>query len=263
MDLRPTISNREFFSAKTPEATAFALEDRYAFLIASCLDRGTRSDMIRTVPYDLKQRLGALVVVAIAEMPLRRLDGIVRALPHKPRCVSAAPRTILDLSRMIRDKFGGRAGKMWEGRSSGRFQSDLRTIHGVGPGIVGMTANLVFRLHGDVFSRDGLHAVDLKPDMHTRRVLYGLGIAAMDSDNAALKAARRRNPPYPGGTRRPSMVGRPSAVPSRAGLQAMPAGTSMRLRPPAFLLTRPWFQPRFFGLLRLQPGFPHPNIWHA
>lgn len=137
-------------------------------------------------------------VVVVAEMPLRKLDEIIRALPHKPRYVNDAPRTILDLSRMIRDKFGGRAEKMWKGRSSERFERDLRTIHGVGPGIASMTANLLIRLHDDVFSRDGLHAVDIKPDMHTRRVLYRLGIAATDSDNAALEAARRLNPPYPG-----------------------------------------------------------------
>ena len=156
MDVKPTIRNREFFPAKTPEATALALGDPCAFLIACCLDRGTRSDIIWTIPYALKQRLGALDVVAVAEMPEHKLDGIIRALPHKPRYVSAASRTILDLSRMIRDRFGGRAGKMWEGRSSERFESDLRTIHGVGPGIAGMTTNLVIRLRGGVFSRDGL-----------------------------------------------------------------------------------------------------------
>ena len=30
MDVKPTIRNREFFSAKTPEATALALGDPYA-----------------------------------------------------------------------------------------------------------------------------------------------------------------------------------------------------------------------------------------
>ena len=91
VEVKPRIRNREFFSAKTPEATALALGDPYAFLIASCLDRGTRSDIIWTIPYDLKQRLGALDVLAIAGMPLRRLDGIIRSLPHKPRYVSMPP----------------------------------------------------------------------------------------------------------------------------------------------------------------------------
>ena len=199
MDVKPTIRNRDFFAAKTPGARTLATGDPFAFLIASCLDRGTKSDIIWTIPYDLKQRLGALDVDAIAEIPEHRLDGIIRALPHKPRYINAAPRTILDLSRMIRDRFGGRAEKMWEGRSSVRFESDLRTVHGVGPSIASMTTNLVIRLHGDVFSQDGLHDVDIKPDIHTRRVLHRLGIAAMESDDAAREAARRLNPSYPGG----------------------------------------------------------------
>ena len=44
MDVKPTIRNREFFPAKTPEARTLALEDPYAFLIACCLERRTRSD---------------------------------------------------------------------------------------------------------------------------------------------------------------------------------------------------------------------------
>ncbi len=198
-DVKPMIRNREFFSAKTPEAATLALGDPYAFLIACCLERGSKSERTWTIPYGMKQRLGALDVDAIAEMPERRLDEIIRGLPHKPRFVNAAPRTILDLSRMIRDRFGGRAEKMWEGRSSKRFERDLRTTCGVGPGIASMTTNLLIRLHSDVFALEGLHAVDIKPDTHTRRVLYRLGIAAEDSDNAALEAARRLNPPYPGG----------------------------------------------------------------
>ena len=198
-NVKPKISNREFFSAETFDATTLVLEDPYAFLIASCLDRSTKSERIWTIPYDLKQRLRALDVVAIAEIPQRKLDEIIRDLPHKPRYVNDAAKTILDLSRMIRDEFGGRAQKMWQGRSPEQFERDLRTIRGVGPHIASMTTNLVIRLYGDVFSRDDLNTVDIKADIHTCRVLYRLGIAAEDSDTAALEAARRLNPPYPGG----------------------------------------------------------------
>ena len=168
-DVKPTISNREFFSAETFDATTLALEDPYAFLIASCLDRGTRSERIWTIPYDLKRRLGALDVVAIADIPERKLDEIIRDLPHKPRYVNDAAKTIFDLSRIIRDEFGGRAQDMWQGRSPEQFRRDLRTIRGVGPHIASMTTNLVIRLYGDVFSRDDLNTVDIKADIHTRR----------------------------------------------------------------------------------------------
>ena len=121
-NVKPKISNREFFSAGTFDATTLVLEDPYAFLIASCLDRGTRSERIWTIPYDLKQRLRALDVVAIAEIPQRKLDEIIRDLPNMPRFVNDAAKTILDLSRMIRDEFSGRAQEMWQGRSPETIQ---------------------------------------------------------------------------------------------------------------------------------------------
>lgn len=198
-DVRPKIRNREFFSAETFDATTFVLEDPYAFLIASCLDRGVKSERIWTIPYDLKQTLRALDLVAIADISQSKLDEIIRYLPHKPRYVNDTAKTILDLSRMIRDEFGGRVQKMWHGRSPEQFKRDLRRIRGVGPHIASMTVNLVIRRYGDVFSRNDLNTVDIKADLHTRRVLYRLGVAAEDSDTAALEAARRLNPPYPGG----------------------------------------------------------------
>ena len=44
MDVKPTIRNREFFPAKTPEARTLALDDPYAFLITCCLERRTKSE---------------------------------------------------------------------------------------------------------------------------------------------------------------------------------------------------------------------------
>ena len=49
MDVKPTIRNREFFPAKTPEARTLALEDPYAFLIACCLERRTKSENMGVV----------------------------------------------------------------------------------------------------------------------------------------------------------------------------------------------------------------------
>lgn len=164
-------------------------------------------------------------VVAIADISQSKLDEIIRSLPHKPRYVNDTAKTILDLSRMIRDEFGGRAQKMWQGRSPQQLKRDLRTIRGVGPHIASMTVNLVIRRYGDVFSRNDLNTVDIKADIHTCRVLYRLGLAAEDSDTAALEAARRLNPPYPGGLDAPLWwVGRRSSACSRPWTGAPPSG---------------------------------------
>ena len=196
-DVKTKIDIRELCPAETSNATTLVLEDPYAFLIACCLDRGTKVETIWTIPYDLRQKLGALDIVDIAATTPRHLDAVIRSLPQRPRWANDAPRTILDLSRMIRDRFDARAENMWNDRSPAQFEGDLRSIHGVGRGIASMTTNLLIRRYDNVFSND-LHTVDIKPDIHTRKVLYRLGIAANDSDITAVEAARQLNPPFPG-----------------------------------------------------------------
>ena len=195
-DVKTRIDIRELCRAETSDATTLVLEDPYAFLIASCLDRGTNAETIWTIPYDLRQKLGALDVVDIAATS--HLDAVIRSLPHRPRWVHDAPRTILDLSQMICDRFDRRAENVWKDRSPAEFERDLRSIHGVGSGIASMTTNLLIRRYDNVFSENDLHTVDIKPDIHTRKVLYRLGIAANDSDITAVEAARQLNPPFPG-----------------------------------------------------------------
>ncbi|PKO18973.1 MAG: hypothetical protein CVU39_00015 [Chloroflexi bacterium HGW-Chloroflexi-10] len=41
--------------------------------------------------------------------------------------------------------------------------------------------------------------MDIKPDVHTVRVLYRLGISAATTENEAIQAAKRFNPQFPGG----------------------------------------------------------------
>ena len=40
--------------------------------------------------------------------------------------------------------------------------------------------------------------MDIKPDLHTKRVLYRLGASHAETEDAALEASRRMNPEFPG-----------------------------------------------------------------
>lgn len=197
-DVKERMDVKELFPAKTPKATEMVLQDPYAFLIATCLDRGTKADVIWTIPYDLHRTLGHLDVKKFAAMDVNALDRVIRSLPHKPRYVNDAARTVMDLSRMIRDRFDGNAEKLWRERSPMEFERDLRSLHGVGPGIASMATNLLVRRDDEVFSGANLQYVDIKPDVHTVRVLYRLGVAVSQDENAAVDAARKLSPSYPG-----------------------------------------------------------------
>jgi endonuclease III len=74
----------------------------------------------------------------------------------------------------------------------------LMSIHGVGPGIANMTLLLIERMYKTSFADLDHTKMDIKPDVHTVRVLYRLGVSSGLGEQAAIDAARQLNPSYPG-----------------------------------------------------------------
>jgi len=72
----------------------------------------------------------------------------------------------------------------------------MMSIHGVGSGIADMTASLLIRCRGVHFPDEAY--IDVKPDVHIRRVLYRLGVSQSETAEAdAIRAAARLNPDSP------------------------------------------------------------------
>jgi endonuclease III len=193
-DLDPAL----LFPAIIPQAAKFAVTDPYAFSIATCLDRGTRAEIIWTIPYDLRERLGHLDPSRVYQMSIDELRVLVMSLTRKPRYVNAAPRTIFELTRIVVEECGGEAAKIWAGRPAAQVRQTFLRIHGVGPGIANMAVLLIEKAFGIRFSDIDRRQMDIKPDVHTVRVLYRLGLSANPTDTAAIAAARNANPRYPG-----------------------------------------------------------------
>jgi len=186
------------FPSLVPAAAKFAVGNPYAFSIATCLDRGTRAEVIWTVPLDLKNRLGHLDPKRVAQISAEELRRIIEALPHKPRYVNAAPRTILELTRIVVDECGGDASRIWVDRPAAQVRQTFLRIYGVGPGIANMAVLLIEKAFGVRFSDMDRPQMDIKPDVHTRRVLHRLGMSKAETEPAAVTAARIANPTYPG-----------------------------------------------------------------
>jgi hypothetical protein len=51
---------RELFPTLETGATDFAIQNPYAFCLATCLDRGTKADIILAIPYSINHQLGHL-----------------------------------------------------------------------------------------------------------------------------------------------------------------------------------------------------------
>src|SRR5579862_2370956 len=128
-----TIQPRELFPVVVPEAADLALGDPYAFAIATTLDRGMKAELVWTIPYDIRTALGHLDPRRIDELSEEKLDEVFRGLPHRPRYINAAPRTLRELTRIVVQEGGGDASRLWLGKSAAAVCRTFRSIYGVGP----------------------------------------------------------------------------------------------------------------------------------
>jgi len=198
LDCGQAFDSAELFPTVIPEAAPLVVSDPYAFAIATCLDRGAKAELIWTIPYDIKKLLGHLDPHRIYQMSLEELAGLFVRLPRRPRYVNDAPRTLKELTRIVVEECGGDASKIWKGKHASEVKRTFRSIHGVGPGIASMAVLLIeaaFPIRFDDLDR---RHMDIKPDVHTIRVLYRLGVSQAMTEQAAVGAARRLSPEYPG-----------------------------------------------------------------
>lgn len=191
-------ATENLFPTIIPDAAPLVVSDPYAFSIATCLDRGTKADIIWTIPYDIQQFLGHLDPHRIYQLPKEELAYLFAHLPRRPRYVNDAPRTLKELTRIVVEECRGDASNIWKGKRASEVKRTFLSIHGVGPGIASMAVLLIeaaFPIRFDDLDRNNM---DIKPDVHTIRVLYRLGVSQAMTELAAVEAARRLNPEYPG-----------------------------------------------------------------
>jgi len=191
-----TLSSAVLFPTVIEEAAQFVTRDPYAFCIATCLDRGAKADIIWTIPYDIKNLLGHLDPHQVYKMSLTEITALFDHLPRRPRYVNAAPRTLQELTRIVVEECNGDASRIWKGKSAAEVKWIFRSIYGVGPGIANMAVLLIEKAFLVRF--EDRANMDIKPDIHTKRVLYRLGASFAETEEAAIEATRRMNPEYPG-----------------------------------------------------------------
>jgi endonuclease-3 len=191
-----SLTPQDLLPACSAEASRFAMTHAYAFAVATCLDRGAKAAVVWTIPYEMSRILGHLDPHRLHSMSEQEVGQLLARLPRKPRFMNAAPRTIKDLTRIVVEEFQGDATRIWQSRTASQVKGTFRRIHGVGPGIASMAVLLIERAFGILFS--DRPSMDIKPDTHTCRVLYRLGVATNSSAATAIEAARWLSPGNPG-----------------------------------------------------------------
>lgn len=198
LDFGKEIDPRELFPSLEPGATDFALRDPYAFAMATSLDRGTKAEIIWTIPFYVREHLGHLDPYKIAAMNRQQVYSIFMELPKRPRFMNDAPRTVQELSRMVIKDFNGDASKIWKGKQAAEVKDTFRSIFGIANEISSLAVLLIEKAYGIRFSDLDRTQMDIKADVHTMRVLYRLGLAPKQKEEEAVATTRRLHPAYPG-----------------------------------------------------------------
>ena len=198
LDFNSKIRPQELFEVKERGAAKLLETNPFAFALAAVLDRGTKAEIIWTIPFCIEKKVGKLDPQFFLSKSPEELETLFRSLPYKPRYITDAPMTAKGLSRIVVDKFGGDTTKIWQNQSALYVKSVFQQIHGVGPGIASMIVLLLerhFKMH---FTDLDHRTMDVKPDVHVIRVFHRMGFIDDPTANEALQAARKLNPEYPG-----------------------------------------------------------------
>ena len=195
LELRDHVDSSYLFPTPEPKARMLIKENPFAFCAAVCLDRGTKADIIWTIPYWIQQRVGHFDPQRFYKLSLEEIRELFDALPKKPRYINAAPITFQDITRIVVEQFSGDAEAM--DRKASEVKETFLSVYGVGNGIANLALILIESAYGVTFSDLDHTQMDIKPDVHTTLVLYRLGVAPRIEQGAAIRAARILNPSYP------------------------------------------------------------------
>lgn len=206
LEFSTRIHPRELFPVLQEEAASVIEKNPFAFALAAVLDRGTKSEIIWTIPYYLQKKGGTLNPRFFIDKSLAELETIFRSLPFKPRYITDAPRTVKELSQLVIKEYDGEVEKIWQDKTSTSVKATFQRIYGVGPGIASMIVLLLEKCFKIIFTDLDHRTMDVKPDVHIIRVFHRLGFISVPDEQEALKAARRLNPEYPGALDAPSWV---------------------------------------------------------
>jgi len=199
IDFNARIDPVELFPSLVPGATEFVLRDPYAFCVSTCLDRGTKTEIIWTIPFWIFQKVGHFDPNRFYKYSIEELTDLIENLPKKPRYILASPFTIHTLTKIVVEQFDGDASKIWVNKKALDVKKAFLSVYGVGTELSNMAVLLIERAYKIQFTELDHSEMDIKADVHTMRVLYRLGVSSAIKESEAKKAARLLNPTYPGG----------------------------------------------------------------
>ena len=168
----------------------------FAFLVAVAFDRNMPWEKAWRIPTEI-DRHGCLDPALLASKDETELIELLKGLAVQPRWgAREGARTLSDAAKLVWERFGGDAAAIWMDASPAEVEKTLQEIHGIGAGIASMATRILYDDFGCFRGQE--RQIDVKPDVHLVRVFQRLGLIDADSENKAIRAARRLNPEFPG-----------------------------------------------------------------
>jgi len=178
------------------EASRLLVDEPFAFLLAVVGDYQIPAERAWSLPYVLKQRLGHLDPSRMLSEP----ESVFEAFQRRPslhRFVKTVPGFFIEACRIVLDRYGGDAGRVWGDEPSAvELQTRLQEFPGIGQKKAAMAVEILERDFG-VPIRD-MEGSDIAFDVHVRRVFLRSGLADIDDQNHMVDAARHHWPDRPG-----------------------------------------------------------------
>lgn len=131
-----------------PDAASLVARDPAALLIGFILDQQVTVQKAFHGPLELQRRVGTIVPLELAAMPVDRLEAAFAERPALHRYPSAMARRVRSAMQVVVDRYDGDAGAIWcDVDDLGELRRRLGELPGFGPGkVTAMVAVLARQL---------------------------------------------------------------------------------------------------------------------
>lgn len=145
------MTDRLFFT-ESDEANQLVGSDPMALLIGFVLDQQVTVQKAFSGPLVIRQRVGSLDAGVLASADL---DAVFREKPAVHRFPGSMAERVSDLAAVVRDQYGGDAGRIWgEAASGADLRARLAALPGFGEMKIKSLGSVLYKRYGVAAARD-------------------------------------------------------------------------------------------------------------
>lgn len=169
-----SISMNDLGYTRSPEANAFIFNDSFAFVCGLIFDQSIKSELAWAAPLELKKRLSGLSPSILITFTEEQLNEIIATKPALHRYPQAMAQNLLKTSRIVLDKYDGKAELLWmQSKSSKAIKKRFLELTGIGEKKANLALVMLMRDFNQSF--EDTDGIGLALDVHLNRILKRSG----------------------------------------------------------------------------------------